>query len=100
MAHFDRDVIPERRMHAKGWGAHGTFTVTPDITGYPTAESFSEVGKKTPLFARLSTVAGERGPAAAVLDTRGSPPPLSTQARTVTITAPSPPVFFFPSPLP
>jgi catalase len=63
LAHFDREVIPERRMHAKGWGAHGTFTVTGDITRYTRAKIFSEVGKKTPMFARFSTVAGERGTA-------------------------------------
>ncbi|MEO6628333.1 MAG: catalase, partial [Aquihabitans sp.] len=57
LAHFDREVIPERRMHAKGSGAHGTFTVTNDITQYTRASIFSEVGKQTKLFARFSTVA-------------------------------------------
>src|SRR5271168_4912046 len=61
LAHFDREVIPERRMHAKGSGAHGSFTVTHDITRYTKAKIFSEVRKKTPMFARISTVAGERG---------------------------------------
>ena len=61
LAHFDREVIPERRMHAKGWGAHGTFTVTKDITRYTKAKIFSEVGKQTPMLIRFSTVAGERG---------------------------------------
>lgn len=46
LAHFDREVIPERRMHAKGSGAYGTFTVTHDITKYTRAAIFSEVGKK------------------------------------------------------
>ena len=50
LAHFDREVIPERRMHAKGSGAYGTFTVTHDITKYTKAKIFSEVGKKTELF--------------------------------------------------
>src|SRR5574341_917401 len=63
LAHFDREVIPERRMHAKGSGAFGTFTVTNDITQYTRAKIFSEVGKKTEMFARFSTVAGERGAA-------------------------------------
>src|SRR3977135_1767060 len=45
LAHFDREVIPERRMHAKGWGAHGTFTVTNDITRYTKAKIFSAIGK-------------------------------------------------------
>jgi catalase len=71
LAHFDREVIPERRMHAKGWGAHGTFTVTNDITRYTKAKIFSQVGKQTPLLARISTVAGERGAADAERDIRG-----------------------------
>ena len=58
---FAREVIPERRMHAKGSGAFGTFTVTNDITKYTKAKIFSEVGKKTEMFARFTTVAGERG---------------------------------------
>ncbi len=64
-------VIPERRMHAKGSGAFGTFTVTNDITQYSRAKIFSEVGKKTEMFARFSTVAGERGAADAERDIRG-----------------------------
>ena len=71
LAHFDREVIPERRMHAKGSGAFGTFTVTHDITKYTRAKIFSEVGKKTEMFARFSTVAGERGAADAERDIRG-----------------------------
>ena len=58
LAHFDREVIPERRMHAKGSGAYGAFTVTHDITRYTKAKIFSTVGKKTDLFLRFSTVAG------------------------------------------
>ena len=61
LAHFDREVIPERRMHAKGSGAFGKFTVTNDITQYTKAAIFSQVGKETELFVRFSTVAGERG---------------------------------------
>ena len=63
LAHFDREVIPERRMHAKGSGAFGTFTVMHDITKYTRASIFAEVGKQTPCFVRFSTVAGERGAA-------------------------------------
>src|SRR3989339_396620 len=59
LAHFDREVIPERRMHAKGSGAYGTFTVTHDITRYTKASIFAGIGKKTDLFVRFSTVAGE-----------------------------------------
>lgn len=57
LAHFDREVIPERRMHAKGSGAFGKFTVTHDITAYTKAAIFSQVGKETELFVRFSTVA-------------------------------------------
>lgn len=71
LAHFDREVIPERRMHAKGWGAYGKFTVTHDITKYTKAKLFSEIGKETETFVRFSTVAGERGAADAERDIRG-----------------------------
>src|SRR6185437_6803024 len=71
LAHFDREVIPERRMHAKGSGAYGRFTVTSDIARYTRARIFSEIGKKTDLFVRFSTVAGERGAADAERDIRG-----------------------------
>ncbi|MGN5456159.1 MAG: catalase, partial [Candidatus Kurthia intestinigallinarum] len=71
LANFNREVIPERRMHAKGSGAFGTFTVTNDITKYTKAKIFSEVGKQTEMFARFSTVAGERGAADAERDIRG-----------------------------
>src|SRR5438067_10327052 len=71
LAHFDREVIPERRMHAKGAGAHGTFTVTHDITRYTKAKIFSEIGKQTPMMARFCTVVGERSAADAARDSRG-----------------------------
>ncbi|KIH64529.1 catalase, partial [Ancylostoma duodenale] len=56
MAHFDRERIPERVVHAKGGGAHGYFEVTHDITKYCKADLFNKVGKQTPVFARFSTV--------------------------------------------
>jgi len=71
LAHFNREVIPERRMHAKGSGAFGKFTVTKDITKYTRASVFSEIGKETEIFLRFSTVAGERGAADAERDIRG-----------------------------
>lgn len=71
LANFDREVIPERRMHAKGGGAYGTFTVTHDVTQYTKASVFSKIGKKTEVFARFSTVAGYRGAADAERDIRG-----------------------------
>jgi hypothetical protein len=61
LAHFNRERIPERVVHAKAAGAHGTLTVTQDITRYIKAKLFSEVGKKTEVFGRFSTVAGEKG---------------------------------------
>ena len=70
LAHFDREVIPERRMHAKGSGAYGTFTVSGDISAYTKAAVF-QPGAKTDVFVRFSTVAGERGAADAERDIRG-----------------------------
>ena len=70
MAHFNREVVPERRMHAKGSGAYGRFTTTHDISRYTKAKVF-EKGKETEVFMRFSTVAGERGAADAVRDIRG-----------------------------
>src|SRR5450755_483162 len=63
MAHFNRERIQERVVHAKGSGAFGTFTVTRDITKYTTASVFAKVGKQTPMLARFSTVGGEKGSA-------------------------------------
>ena len=63
LAHFDRERIPERVVHAKGSGAYGTLTITQDITQYTRAAIFSKIGKKTDAFLRFSTVAGEKGSA-------------------------------------
>lgn len=71
MAQFNRERVPERIVHAKGTGAHGTFVVTGDIARYTQARLFSEVGKTTPIFARFSTVAGELGSADTARDPRG-----------------------------
>ena len=99
LAHFDREVIPERRMHAKGWGAHGTFTVTHDITRYTKAKIFSEVGKQTPMFARFSTVAGERGAADAERDIRGFSLKFYTEEGNWDIVGNNTPVFYHRDPL-
>lgn len=98
-ANFNREVIPERRMHAKGWGAFGTFTVTKDITKYTKAKIFSEVGKKTEMFARFSTVAGERGAADAERDIRGFALKFYTEEGNWDIVGNNTPVFFFRDPL-
>ena len=99
MAHFDREVIPERRMHAKGSGAYGTFTVTNDITKYTKAKIFSEVGKKTEMFARFSTVAGERGAADDERDIRGFALKFYTEEGNWDLVGNNTPVFFFRDPL-
>jgi catalase len=99
LAHFDREVIPERRMHAKGWGAHGTFTVTKDITRYTKAKIFAKTGKQTPVFARFSTVAGERGAADAERDIRGFALKFYTEEGNWDIVGNNTPVFFFRDPL-
>lgn len=99
LAHFDREVIPERRMHAKGAGAYGTFTVTQDITRYTRARLFSEVGKKTPMFVRFSTVAGERGAADAERDIRGFAMKFYTEQGNWDLVGNNTPVFFFRDPL-
>ncbi len=99
LAHFDREVIPERRMHAKGSGAYGTFTVTNDITKYSKAKIFSEVGKKTDLFLRFSTVAGERGAADAERDIRGFAIKFYTEEGNWDMVGNNTPVFFFRDPL-
>lgn len=98
-AHFNREVIPERRMHAKGWGAWGEFTVTHDITKYTKAKIFSEVGKKTKVFSRMSTVAGERGAADAERDIRGFAVRFYTEDGNWDIVGNNTPVFFFRDPM-
>ncbi len=71
LAHFNRERIPERVVHAKAAGAHGVFTTTHDIRKYTKAKLFSEIGKQTEVFGRFSTVAGEKGSADTVRDVRG-----------------------------
>lgn len=99
LAHFDREVIPERRMHAKGSGAYGTFTVTHDITRYTKAKIFSQVGKTTELFTRFSTVAGERGAADAERDIRGFAAKFYTEEGNWDLVGNNTPVFFLRDPL-
>jgi catalase len=99
LAHFDREVIPERRMHAKGSGAFGVFTVTHDITRYTKAKIFSKIGKKTDLFVRFSTVAGERGAADAERDIRGFAVKFYTEEGNWDLVGNNTPVFFLRDPL-
>jgi catalase len=99
IAHFAREVIPERRMHAKGSAAYGNFTVTGDITRYSKAAIFSEVGKKTDCFLRFSTVAGERGAADAERDIRGFAVKFYTEQGNWDVVGNNTPVFFIRDPL-
>lgn len=99
LAHFDREVIPERRMHAKGSGAFGKFTVTHDITPYAKAAIFSEIGKETEVFVRFSTVAGERGAADAERDIRGFAIKFYTEEGNWDLVGNNTPVFFLRDPL-
>src|SRR4030066_2569647 len=99
LAHFDREGIPERRMHAKGSGAYGTFTVTHDSTQYTRAKIFSKVGKKTDCFLRFSAVAGERGAADAERDLRGFAMKFYTEEGSWDLVGNNTPVFFFRDPL-
>jgi len=92
-------VIPERRVHAKGSGAYGTFTVTQDITRYSKARLFSEIGKQTPMFMRFSTVAGERGAADAERDVRGFSVKFYTEEGNWDVVGNNTPVFFIRDPL-
>lgn len=99
LAHFDREVIPERRMHAKGGGAFGKFTVTNDVTRYTRASVFSAIGKETEVFARFSTVAGERGAADAERDIRGFALKFYTEEGNWDLVGNNTPVFFIRDPL-
>lgn len=94
LAHQNRERIPERAVHAKGWGAFGTLTVTNDITQYSKAKIFSEVGKQTELVARFSTVAGEAGAADAERDVRGFSLKFYTEQGNWDLVGNNTPVFF------
>ncbi|MEA9392544.1 catalase [Acerihabitans sp. TG2] len=99
LAHFNRENIPERRVHAKGSAAYGTFTVTQDIRHLTQAALFAEVGKKTPIFLRFSTVGGERGSADSARDPRGFALKFYTEEGNWDIVGNNTPVFFIRDPL-
>jgi catalase len=94
LSHFNRERIPERVVHAKAAGAHGVFTVTNDITNYTKATLFSKVGKKTEMFGRFSTVAGEKGSADTVRDVRGFALKFYTEEGNWDMVGNNTPVFF------
>ncbi|MGO8720080.1 MAG: catalase [Acidobacteriaceae bacterium] len=100
MAHFNRERIPERVVHAKGSGAYGTLTCTnPDMKKYTTAKLFDTVGKKTPLLIRFSTVGGEKGSADTERDPRGFAIKFYTEEGNWDMVGNNTPVFFIRDPL-
>ena len=99
LAHQNRERIPERVVHAKGWGAFGTLTVTHDITRYTKAALFGAIGKQTPMLARFSTVAGELGAADAERDVRGFALKFYTEEGNWDMVGNNTPVFFVRDPL-
>jgi catalase len=99
LAHFSRERIPERVVHAQGSGAYGHFVVTQDITRYTSARLFSEVGKKTEVFVRFSTVGGEKGSSDSVRDPRGFAVKFYTEEGNWDMTGNNTPVFFIRDPL-
>ncbi|MEO8403413.1 MAG: catalase [Chitinophagaceae bacterium] len=98
MAHFNRERIPERVVHAKGSGAYGTFTVTHDITKHTRAKIFRQVGKKTKMFARFSTVGGEKGSADTERDPRGFALKFYTEDGNWDLVGNNTPIFFVKDP--
>ena len=94
MQHFNRERVPERVVHAKGSGAHGFFEVTDDATWFTRASFLSTVGKRTPVFARFSTVAGEQGYADTVRDPRGFALKFYTDEGNFDLVGNNTPVFF------
>jgi catalase len=94
LAHFNRERIPERVVHAKAAGAYGTLTITKDITKYTKAKIFSKIGKKTEVLGRFSTVAGEKGSADTVRDVRGFALKFYTEEGNWDLVGNNTPVFF------
>ncbi|MFS8120197.1 MAG: catalase, partial [Microcoleus sp.] len=94
LAHFNRERIPERVVHAKGAAAFGTFTVTHDISRYSKAQLFSEIGKQTQVLLRFSTVGGEQGSADAERDPRGFSMKFYTEEGNWDLVGNNTPVFF------
>lgn len=94
LAHFNRERIPERIVHANGAGAHGYFEVTNDVTQWTKAAFLNSVGKKTPLFVRFSTVGGEKGSADSARDPRGFAVKFYTEEGNYDLVGNNTPVFF------
>ena len=99
LARFDRERIPERVVHAKGSGAYGYFEMRKDVTGWTRARFLSEVGKRTEVFVRFSTVAGEKGSADTVRDPRGFAIKFYTEDGNYDLVGNDTPIFFLRDPL-
>ncbi|XP_074640037.1 catalase-like [Tubulanus polymorphus] len=99
MAHFDRERIPERVVHAKGAGAFGYFECTHDITKYTKLKPFEHVGKRTPLGVRFSTVGGESGSADTARDPRGFAVKFYTEDGNWDLVGNNTPIFFIRDPI-
>lgn len=99
LAHFNRERVPERVVHAKGSAAYGTFRVTQDITRYTAAKLFAQIGKETPVFLRFSTVGGELGSADTARDPRGFAVKFYTEDGNWDMVGNNTPVFFIKDPL-
>lgn len=99
LAHFDRERIPERVVHAKGAGAWGYFEVTHDVTKYTRAAFLSEIGKRTEVFVRFSTVGGEKGSADTERDPRGFAVKFFTEEGNYDMVGNNTPIFFIRDPL-
>ncbi len=98
LAHFNRERIPGRIVHAKGSGAYGTFTVTHDISKYTKAKFLNQIGKETRVFLRFSTVGGERGSADSERDPRGFALKFYTEDGNYDLVGNNTPVFFIKDP--
>lgn len=99
MAHFDRERIPERVVHAKGAGAFGYLEVTHDISKYTKAVVFDKIGKRTPLAIRFSTVGGESGSADTARDPRGFAVKFYTEQGIWDLVGNNTPIFFIRDPI-
>src|ERR1700737_1463845 len=99
MAHFNRERIPERVVHAKGSGAYGTFTVTNDLTKFTKARLLANVGKTTEVFVRFSTVGGEKGSADTERDPRGFAIKFYTEEGNWDLVGNNTPMFFIRDPI-
>lgn len=99
LAHFDRERIPERVVHAKGAGAHGFLEVTHDVAKFTRAKFLQGVGKRTPVFTRFSTVAGERGANDCDRDPRGFAIKFYTEEGNYDMVGNNTPVFFIKDPI-